>query len=114
MAILDDLRAAIEQTKPIVYYSTSDQVLSGKALRIAAQGMHPDHWVFHPDDFETKRAELAQVARLVHMRDWKPTPAQCEQEEAAIWRDLGEWARKETEKRLEQYEPIGIRPRWQR
>lgn len=112
MTILDDLHAAIEQTKPIMYYSTSDQVVPGKALHIVARDIYPDHWIFHPADFEARRTELAQVARLVSMRDWKPTPEQRDREEAAIMRDLGELARKEAEKRLAaQYESFGIRPR---
>jgi hypothetical protein len=74
MTILDDLRAAIQQTKPIVYYVTGEHVTQGKAYQIGPVGVFPEVWHFHPVDFEAKKAELSRYCRLVDFRTWRPSP----------------------------------------
>jgi hypothetical protein len=70
MTILDDLRAAIEATKPIVYYATEDTLPRGKVMRCTGVFGFPDWWMFNPEDL----GELATHCRLIHIRDWVPTP----------------------------------------
>ena len=70
---LDALHAAIERTKPIVYYAISRDVSRGKVLRMAGDDFYPEVWVFHEDDFAMQQNALSRHCRLVHFREWQPT-----------------------------------------
>jgi hypothetical protein len=69
----------MEAIKPIQHYATADSIPRGKVFRIASDGFYPDVWLFHPDDFVAKRAELARHCRLVDFRTWQATDEQIAQ-----------------------------------
>lgn len=77
MAIVDDLRAVAErieqirQTRPIMYYVSTDRVARGRALQIAAPGW-PEVFMIHPDDMPTLRAQLGDLCDLVDFHTWQP------------------------------------------
>lgn len=73
MTILDDIKTAMEQAKPIRYYATADYVSRGTAFMCKGDGFFPPFILFHPDDFEAQRAELARYCRLVPFSEWRPT-----------------------------------------
>ncbi len=79
MGIIDDLHAVVQSTKPIQHYATAEYMTPGRAFHIASDGFYPDVWIFHPDDFAAKRAELARHCRLVDFRTWQATDAQIEE-----------------------------------
>ena len=72
---LDALHAAIERTKPIVYYAISRDVSRGKVLLIPSDDFYPEVWIFYEDDFTAQQDALSRYCRLVHIREWQPTAA---------------------------------------
>ena len=82
MSILNDLNAVwdkLEAAKPITYYATSEQVTPGQVFTIKANRGFPELFLFHPDDFARMQKELTRHCRLMHIREWTPTPTDIEQ-----------------------------------
>ena len=60
----------------------------GRFYKISAQGLYPDVWIFHPNDFAQQRAELARHARLLDYRSWQLPPEQADREIEALFEEL--------------------------
>jgi len=91
MSILTDLDAlmdSIEAAKPVVYYATDDAIAIGKMFIIKSIHGMPETYLFHPDDFNQKRKELARFCQLRHLRDWTPTPTDIEQAFLDVLKEL--------------------------
>lgn len=99
MSILDDIRAAIEAleaTRPVVYYGTSDAVERGRVYQVKKHSIFPAWWLFHPDDFPAIEQETSNV-RWVHLCEYKPT----HEEVIAAWQgDREKLFKEEIEKDL--------------
>lgn len=78
MSTLDDFNAIYDKLNPTLWYSVSEFVPSGKALRIAATEFFPETNVFHPDDWARIHRELSEMGyHLRDVRSWRSegTPA---------------------------------------
>ncbi len=67
------MKAVLEAMKPVFYYATADDVPRGQILLSEKTKYTPRFFVCHPDDLERIKGEMVG-ARLVHLREYVPTP----------------------------------------
>jgi diguanylate cyclase (GGDEF)-like protein len=85
MALVDDLRKAIERRQLVLYYQPVVELRTGRCSDVEAlvRWQHPERGMIAPNDF------LPMFERLRLMRDLSAWAIQSALRQAALWRDMG-------------------------